>query len=349
LIPLVSKKRRGNFFVFLVIVGVLCFTAISVLAESLGPVNASNSAYSFKVSKGENVNTIAHRLEKEGRIKSEKAFILLSLIMSNAHRFQPGIFPLDLSMSTPEIIMRLTSQNYNSVKVTIIEGMTLKDIDALLTKEGIGGENETFLSVSLDGLSVEFPFLKNISSLEGFLFPDTYYFPSDADRSAIARIFLQNFNKKALSQFENEKSIYKTISVASILEREVPNHEDQRLVAGIIEKRLKAGMPLQVDASVIYGKCNGFISGCESPVMYRSDTALHSPYNTYKYTGLPPTPISNAGLGSIKAALNPKASGYWYYLSDPKTSKTIFSTTLDEHNFKRSIYLGRNSVPHSGG
>jgi UPF0755 protein len=127
--------------------------------------------------------------------------------------------------------------------------------------------------------------------------------------------------------------------LASLVEREVPLAEDQRRVAGILEKRLAVGMPLQVDATICHIKKirAGSSVGCYplSPL----DFAVDSPYNTYLHMGLPPQPIGNPGIQAIMAVLDPLPSRYWYYLSDPATGKTVWSETLDEQEANRVKYL----------
>ncbi|PIV31820.1 endolytic transglycosylase MltG, partial [Candidatus Wolfebacteria bacterium CG02_land_8_20_14_3_00_37_12] len=134
--------------------------------------------------------------------------------------------------------------------------------------------------------------------------------------------------------------VLRLITIASYLEKEVPGNDDRRIVAGIIEKRLKIGMPIQIDATVLYNKCSGRFSEC--PLLVKSDFKKDSPYNTYTRLGLTPTPISNPSLDAIKAVIEKKDSGYWFYLSDPKTKKTIFSENLEKHNINRAKYLLNN-------
>mgnify|MGYP001588311823 FL=1 len=138
---------------------------------------------------------------------------------------------------------------------------------------------------------------------------------------------------------EGRENWYETLILASILEREVPEFEDRQIVAGILLKRIKNIMPLQVDATISYVKCGGAIRECENPRVGRNDLNLSSPYNTYQVLGWPPGPISNPGLPALQAALAPKTSGYLYYLSAAKTGATIFARTLEEHNLNRAKYL----------
>ena len=155
----------------------------------------------------------------------------------------------------------------------------------------------------------------------------------DSTTSTVITTLLNNFNVKALPQFSPKDDIYKTLVLASILEREVIGLEDKKIVAGILLKRLGSGWPLQADATICYVK-----PGVCHPIT-TLDLKIDSPYNTYLYKGLPPTPIGNPGTESIEAALHPKTSPYWFYITDPKTRKTIFARTLDEHTANRVKFL----------
>lgn len=150
-------------------------------------------------------------------------------------------------------------------------------------------------------------------SLEGFLFPDTYrFFPNSSAKDIVEKI-LKNFNRKALPILAKTGDIYSTLIIASMIEKEVPFLNDRYLVSGIVHKRLSIQMPLQIDAAP----------------------------ETYDRLGLPAKPIGNPGLTAIRAAANPMPSSYLYYLSDPKTHKTIFSRTFEEHKENKLKYLGR--------
>ncbi|MEK7149015.1 MAG: endolytic transglycosylase MltG, partial [Patescibacteria group bacterium] len=179
--------------------------------------------------------------------------------------------------------------------------------------------------------------------LEGYLFPDTYRLYKDASADDVIRKMLGNFDRKLTKDMRNEiilqrKTIYEIVTIASLIEKEVKSPEDKVLVSGILWKRLQLKIALQVDASIIYIKTNGRsqLNGGEK-VLYE-DLKIDSPYNTYKYRGLPPGPISNPGLESIEAAIYPKQSPYLFYISTPD-GKTIYSKTLEEHNTAVAKYL----------
>ena len=206
------------------------------------------------------------------------------------------------------------------VIVTIPEGSTVSEINRILLKSGV---------------------LKNASlptTLEGYLFPDTYEFFLDSSEEIVERKFRENFDSKIESLFldgVSEEKLKEAIITASLIEMEVPSPEDRRIVSGIIETRLVAGIPLQIDASICY------VKGDPCLPITDSDKKIDSLYNTHLYRGLPPGPIGNPGLDAIDASINPRESPYLYYISDPETGGTIFAASLDEHNSNVVKYLGR--------
>ena len=232
----------------------------------------------------------------------------------------------------------------NEVTITIPEGFTLKQIEDRLIEAKLTRPNELLnFGFSKD----EPPILSGkpkMMSLEGYLFPDTYRFFSaqggyasggkDALSDIVAKM-VNNLNNKLTPDLQmaiksSGRSFYEILTMASLIEKEVPKDSDRPIVAGILWKRLKTGMPLQVDATLVY------ITGRNE--IYEADKKIKSQYNTYLYRGLPEGPISNPGLSAIKAAISPVASPYWFYLS-AKDGTTIFSKTLEEHARNRAIWL----------
>jgi UPF0755 protein len=266
----------------------------------------------FSIEKGQGLFEIGKNLEKEGLIKSKIFFDFYVILIRKEKNLQAGKYFLSSSMNIPQIAQKIISGDIAKVKVTIPEGFTVREIEERLGIE-LPGEN-----------------------LEGYLFPDTYYFPIDASGEEVAKIMRENFEKK-ISPYKEEieksgRSLQEIITMASLLEKEVKTKEEKEIVSGILWKRLKAGIPLQVDATITY------ITGKKTTKIPLEDLQIDSPYNTYKYKGLPPGPICNPGLESILAALYPKESEYWYYLSTPE-GKTLFFKTLEEHNLAKAKYL----------
>lgn len=306
--------------------------------ENLDGADPDVSSVQFIIVKGEGFRGISARLSKHSLIKSIFVFKLYSLLGGKVQRFQPGVYELSATMSVPQIVDVLTTGGRNELTVTIPEGSTVKDIDDILTASGVI-EKGSFINYSLGDLEATYPFLAQVNSLEGFLFPDTYRFEINSSINVVLERFLNNFSAKAWTLLSEKRGWYDFLILASFLEREVPDFNDRQLIAGILFKRLEIGMPLQVDATVSYLKCNGRIRGCSNAVVTKGDLNLSSPYNTYQRLGWTPTPIANPGEAAISAALNPKPSPYLYYLSASGTKETIFSRTLEEHNRNRVKYL----------
>jgi UPF0755 protein len=328
----------GGVFFFLVLLGYF-FYLLQPVSDAAEPREKN-----FTVSPGTGLKEIAAHLYSLGLIRSEDAFKIYALISGKAGQLKPGKYDLNVNMAVPLIVKILTA-GPQEISVTIVPGATLREIDDKLTALGIIKKG-ALTNFDFKPLKENYNFLDKAISLEGFLLADTYYFLPDSEIEVVIQKILDNFKQKALvlispenpqSGLTNNSDLLELLNLASLLEKEVPFSEEQRVVAGILEKRLKVGMPLQVDATIVYVKCSGRFLNC--PPLQKENFKIESAYNTYLYPGLPPTPISNPGLDAIKAALSPIKSDYWYYLSDPETKKTIFSKTIDEHNRNRVKYL----------
>lgn len=316
-----------------------CCVGLSYFLFALGPAANNTFLKDFEINGGQGLEEISANLKTAGLIRSKNAFRLYAIISGKAHLLKPGEYVLDSASGTPALLGILVRGPKEEIRVTIIEGMSLRDIEEKLSAAGILPE-KAISQFDFADLKKDYEFLANAKSLEGYLFPDTYNFFQKSNPQSVIRKFLDNFKKKAWPYLKNNTDFHKKLILASLVEREVPFTEDRQLVAGILLKRLTIGIPLQIDATISYIKCSGTFIFCDNPAIKKEEINLASPFNTYLHYGLPPGPISNPGLGAIMATLNPKKSEYLYYLSDPKTKKTIFSKTLDEHNENRAKYLG---------
>jgi UPF0755 protein len=292
----------------------------------------------FTIAKGEGFREIGGKLSQANLVRSLSVFKLYALLAGRAQKFQPGVYELSPAMSVPEIVRVLTAGSQGDVLVTIPEGSSLRDIDSILAESGVIRKG-ALAALRPETFVLEFPALARVTSLEGLLFPDTYYFTVDTTAESVARRMLENFMRKGMPLIEDESDWYQALTLASLLEREVITFADRQTVAGILLKRIRLGIPLQVDATVSYAKCAGSYRECEQVAIARSDLDFPSPYNTYARQGFPPTPIANPGTSTLKAAAEPVTSPYLYYLSASGTQETIFSRTLDEHNANRAKYL----------
>ena len=312
---------------------------IGYFLYNLQPVDPGGSLKVIKIKEGQGFREIGEILYKAGLIRSQKSFNIYTILIGQAENLRKGVFLLSSASSTGEIARELSRKDARLVTVTLTEGLTVKDMEKKLAYYGVIEEGDLG-KISVSDLVGEFPFLNKSNSFEGYLFPDTYEFFISSDPKTVLRKFLTNFEEKALPILDrlSRESFRRKIILASILEKEVLLENDMRIVAGILEKRLKLGMALQVDATILYTKCD-LDRDCESRGLTKADFEVKSPYNTYLNVGMPTGPISNPGLNSIVAALSPRNSPYFFYLSNPENKKTIFSVTLDEHNENRFKYL----------
>lgn len=323
-------------------VGLIVLLAGAVFVNELKPVASDELAeytIEFSVRPGMGIRDIAQQLEAEHIIRSKIAFQIYGVLAQKAGGFQPGTYTVGPAQSAQEIVSLLTKGPLE-VEILIAPGMTMVEIEDIMVVSKVLEEGQ-LTEFPVDTIRKQYPFLGKATVLEGFLFPDTYRFYPHSDPAVVVGKILDHFESQLaplltdLRNPENNDTIHWLI-LASIVEKEVTNKKEAQTVAGIFEKRLAIGMPLQVDASIIYAKCSRFIS---CPALTRADFRIESPYNTYLHKGLPPTPISNPGIDAISAARSPVRSNYLYYLSDPRTKKTIFSKTFDEHNANRTKYL----------
>lgn len=308
----------------------------------------SQTVVGFKIESGQGAKEIARNLEAAGVISSDLFFNYYLLGNKFAILLQAGEYELSPSMTIPEIVRTLAEGKVKfdpGIKITIPEGYTVMQIESAFIAGGLSIKKSELqeavgITAPLAREIFGFAFLADLPSratLDGFLFPDTYFFDENVSLNDIVKKMLGNFDSKVSDAMRVKikargKNLYEVVIMASLLEREVQTYEDMRVVSGVLWKRMEIGMPLQVDATVAYltGKKTGEISN--------EDKLIDSPYNTYKYRGLPPTPIANPGLNAIQAAADPTESEFFYYLSAPM-GETIFSKTLDEHNENRAKYL----------
>lgn len=326
-------------FILLFWLVVAAFVA-AVLWEVYIPKSLSQEIITYTAKPGMGDEEIAKELEDLGIIKNRLFFEFNAVISGKHAKLQAGTYELSPSMSSAEILLKMVSGNTVKGKVTILEGWDAKDIaDYLELKKGYN--KAEFLAVVSRDFSQNFTFLvdkpKSLN-IEGYLFPDTYQIFDNAPQKDLVVRMLENFDKKLTSNLRAEiakqdKSIFSIITMASIIEKEVKSPEDKKIVSGILWKRIKTGVPLQVDSSVNY------ITRRNDASVAIKDTKIDSPYNTYKYYGLPKGPISNPGLESIEAAIYPTDSDYWYYLSAKSDGRTIFNKTLNEHNLAVQQHL----------
>lgn len=322
-------KNRKIFLIFAVFFIILVLTPIALNKYYnflLQPASKDKKEQIFVIKVGQPVADTAKNLKDKGLIKNSLAFRLLVSQLGISKNIQAGDFRLSPSMPAKEIAAQLTHGAID-VWVTIPEGLRLEEqaerIEAKL-KYG-SGENYTFDRKQ---------YLK--VAQEGYMFPDTYLIQKDATAQDVASLLRSTFKTKVEnSNLANSKSSLtakEIIILASIIEREAKGDAERPQVAGILMNRLNAQMPLQIDATVQYAKGYDASNNTWWPQVSRADyQSIKSPFNTYLTLGLPPEPICNPGLQSIKAASAPAQTDYYYYLHD-RSGKIHYAKTIEEHN-----------------
>lgn len=330
--------------------------------HALGPVDAGSAAERpVTIAEGMSVGDIAGLLEEEGIIRSATAFHVFVRLRGAGKNLQAGHFVLSPAMSTADIVEVLRTGKAREIAVTIPEGFSLNDIDALLVKKGLmepGAVSDCarrcdfssfeFLPSDsknrrpLDSLPAGQTGARGLAPrggvLEGYLFPETYHVqPADFVPKFFLERMLGEFRKKVVDGLKDDikkagRSLREIVTMASLIEEEAKTDGERPVIAGILWKRFDAGAGLGVDAAVRY------ILGKSAGPLTTGDLALHSPYNLRKFRGLPPGPIANPGIASIRAALHPQTTEYWYYLHG-KDGKVHYAVTNDEHNANKAKYL----------
>jgi len=303
----------------------------------------------FIVESGQGVRIIGQNLYDQGIIKSRFWFDAYVWLRGYKQSFFDGNFSLSTNVSIRDVVKELISQKQTKeVEIKILEGWNLQEIDDYLVEQGVLKKGE-FIEYceSIKGnkllqLSVEndWPLLREklaAASLEGFLYPDTYRIYKQTTAEEIVKKMINNlhvkFDENLKAEVKKQKrDFYQILTLASIVEKEMYGYENRQKVADVFQKRLNSDMALQSDATVNYITKRGTTRPS------REDTQIDSLYNTYKYPGLPPTPICNPSIEAIKAVIYPEANPYWYFLTTPQ-GQIIFSKDHDEHQRNINKYL----------
>lgn len=322
---------------------------ISYSRGTLAPMQTASEEVAFTVAPEQDVAAIAQALSQQGLISSPFYFTMYVHYQGIDRRLQHGAYTLNKNMSIRDIARALSQGDARGRErvITIIEGWRISDMAEYLVKEGaIASVDElTAMAARADNCDRErvctVSFVADIpagSGLEGYLFPDTYRIFKDAETPDIIAKMLNTMDAKLTEDMRQaivaqNKSLHDIITMASIIEKEVRTAEDMRIVSGIFWNRLDIGMALQSDATLSYALND------KKPAHALAELEFDSPYNTYKYRGLPPGPIASPGLNAITAAVYPDETDYLYFLSNLETGQTYFAETLDEHNRNKQLYL----------
>ncbi|AAC06941.1 endolytic transglycosylase MltG [Aquifex aeolicus] len=308
-------------YVFLVS-SVLGFIAFEIFTPLYVPKKTVEIKY------GTPVPEIAQILEENKVIKNKYYFLILHAFKRG--KLEAGEYEFEGWLSTYDVYKILEEGKAKLYKVTVKEGYDVFDIAKVLEENGICKE-EDFLKYALSE-EVARKYNLSVPSMEGFLFPDTYYLSRNMHPLKVIDIMYKNFLEKTeemrMELRKKHISLETWVTVASMVEKETHLDEEKPLIAAVIYNRLKKGMKLQIDPTVIYvAKRRGIWKG----ELYKSLYKIDDPYNTYMYYGLPPGPISNPGLSSLRAALYPAKVNYLYFVAKPGYKGHLFAETYLEH------------------
>lgn len=305
------------------------------VAMQIGPYNKNNKKdIIVDIPSGSTINSISNILYENELIKNKTMFKALVKVSNKASSIKAGKYLLNQSYSNSGIIDLLASGKIyqDGVKITIPEGSTSKEIVSILVNKKLGEKSRYDELINKpEEFKAEFEFLndKGINSLEGFLYPDTYYFNEEDSEDEILLGMLKRFSDECVGKVQediekSDKSLQEIITMASIVEKEAVLDEDRPLIASVFYNRIKIGMPLQSDATIQY------IFEKRKKIVTYKDLKIDSPYNSYKNKGLPPTPIANPGIKSIEAVLNPADTDYLYFVAKMDGGNN-YSTNYQDH------------------
>ena len=333
------KSKKLKIIIFLAII--ILLMAVFYNYQISRPASTNPRLVNFMIESGQSSTAISQNLINAELIRSPIFFELYAWLSGSDDKLQPGQYQLPGNLSIKDVLKIITAVKLIKEKqIRIIEGWTLTDIGEYLEQQGIAAKDEFMTAVQhkqqwWDNYNFLVDKPRDVD-LEGYLFPDTYRIYEGAKLQTVLVKMLDNFDRKITPELRAEikkqdKTLHEIITLASILEKEVNAYEDRRTIAGIFYRRLSLGMGLQSDSTLNY------VTGVDVARNARENLDLDSPYNTYKYRGLPPGPISNPGLSAIKAAIYPRSVPYLYFLTTPD-GVVIYSRTYEEHVAAKAKY-----------
>lgn len=326
------KKKHG---IILSVLGALAVIFVGAYLLLFVPADYRGEEQLFVVDTGESISQIITNLQEDGLVHSVVG-AKIAFKISGVNAIKDGSYNISPRMDVWQIARIMRMGETSTVRITIPEGFTNNQIAARMDALGLITAKD-FLASS-ENFPPDFDFLTSRpnNSLEGYLFPDTYNMNKGTTADSLIGQMINNFDNRTdslVGQIEaSGYSLHEIIILASLVEKEARSDGVRKMVAGVIFNRLNIGMRLDIDATVRY-----LTNNWKSPIT-SADLNINSPYNTRRFAGLPPGPICNPGLSSIKAVLSPTPSDYFYYLHDAD-GVTYYAKTLAEHNANKAKYL----------
>lgn len=310
---------------FLLLLLAVLLAVGAVAFAVLAPVGPRTETF-VDISPGMSTHQIAAQLKAQGIIRSQDVFLGLYLVRGRT--LKAGEYRFDHPAPMTEVWDRMRRGDVFTITVTLPEGSNIFDIGQRLESAGLSTQ-AAFVAAAKQGTSLIADIDRTAPSTEGYLFPDTYHFRRHMTALEMMTAMVARFRQKAL-EIGLSSDFHRTVTLASLVEKETPIDNERPLVASVFENRIAKNMPLETDPSVIYA---ALLEGRYRGTIYQSDLAADSSYNTYRHPGLPPGPICNPGLKSLTAAMHPAQTDYLYFVAasaDP-SGQSRFSSTLDQH------------------
>jgi len=324
----------------LVIVGIIALVVVAILGWfwwALQPVDRHATNVTYTLDSGTKVTDVASQLQSKRIIRNATAFTWYVTVADLRRKLEAGDYSLSPAQSTPQIAQTIAGGKIAQHNLVVPEGVTVTQVRTAAAKQGITAAafnaalGATYTSPALAGRPA------GDTSLEGYLFPDTYAVKQPPNAQVLIQTMLDTFTKQVNAtdipqSFAAEGlSLHQGVTLASIVEKEVPGEQDRAMVAQVFLNRIKAGLPLQSDVTVNYA---AILTG--QPF----STAFNSPYNTYLYKGLPPGPICNPGLSAMRAVAHPQPNNYLYFVAG-KDGTTHYAITFEQHQQNVKMYLNQ--------
>jgi UPF0755 protein len=322
-----TLKFLGTLLLLLLIIA--AGAAAYVIYTPFGPTTETF----VDITPGTGTEAIASRMQSRGIVRSKYAFYLLRVIKGGS--LKAGEYRFDHPLPMPEAYARLVRGDVYTRALTIPEGYNIFDIAQAVQDAGLGSHDD-FLAAERQHTELIASWTTpgtQPASLEGYLFPDTYQFSRHSTPLQMLTVMVRRFRQRT-AQLGLAGDISHSIIMASLIEKEVSQDAERPLVAGVFVNRLARDMTLATDPTVIYA---ALLDGRWRGTIYASDLQSPSPYNTYKHTGLPPGPICNPGIASLRAAISPAQTDYLYFVSDA-AGHSRFSVDLKEHEQQVQAY-----------
>ena len=313
--------------------GVVCGLGAYGYARYINSSPGNVRLYRFVIEEGATARQIGDQLEREGIIGSARFFSLAARLMEFDRHIHAGTHWVDGSKTTLTILRQVLSGGLDITKVTIPEGLTIREV-ANLVAQALPVVPDSLVALAFDTAYVGRYAFPGAPSLEGFLFPDTYLFDASAGPVLVVRTMAERFHELFTDDMKHRAdtlgmSPLEIVTLASIIEKEAMVHKELPIISQVFHKRLKLGYKLGADPTVKY------VMEREPRRLSLRDIEVDSPYNTYKYSGLPPGPICNPGIEAMRAALWPAHTDYLYFVSNWDGTHA-FTRSLREHNVAKS-------------